>query len=304
MKYIPLRFKELFNIRFLKRTWDYKGLKLFRAEKLYTAKNYQIFLKTFRDHFPEYVYFCHFREKEVISTPLDYIERVYVPRQCLSLLLEKEDRDSLQEKTVKLIELMSNQAGLHIEDFGVHGSIALDMHSLLSDIDLVVYGAESFRRLEKALDRLVREGVVEYVITNQLDAARHYRGRYEGKIFMHNAVRKPEETHSEYGTHKYIPIKPVKLRCRVTDDGQAMFRPAIYKIGNYKPRNSASTIPEGKIPRRVVSMIGCYRNIARRGDDVGVSGMLEQVENIETGKIFHQVVVGTGMNEDEHVWPI
>ncbi len=32
--------------------------------------------------------------------------------------------------------------------------------------------------------------------------------------------------------------------------------------------------------------------------------MLEQVENIESHEIFNQVVVGTGMNEDEYIWPI
>jgi predicted nucleotidyltransferase len=51
-------------------------------------------------------------------------------------------------------------------------------------------------------------------------------------------------------------------------------------------------------------MIGCYRNVARRGDRVQVSGMLEQVENLETGEVFHQVVVGTGISEEEYIWPL
>jgi predicted nucleotidyltransferase len=51
-------------------------------------------------------------------------------------------------------------------------------------------------------------------------------------------------------------------------------------------------------------MIGCYRNIARRGDRIRVSGVLERVENLDTGAIHYQTVVGTGMSEDEHVWPL
>jgi len=54
----------------------------------------------------------------------------------------------------------------------------------------------------------------------------------------------------------------------------------------------------------VVSMIGCYRNVARRGDRIRVSGMLERVENLETGQVSHQVVVGTGTSEEEHIWPL
>jgi len=144
--------------------------------------------------------------------------------------------------------------------------------------------------------------VLEYVITNRLDAARLYRGRYKGKLFMYNAVRKPEEIHSEYGAQKYTPIKPVKFRCMVTDDGQAMFRPATYKIKDYKPVNSASTLTGGEVPQCVISMIGCYRNIAKKGDQIEVAGTLELVENTTTQETSHQVVIGTGFNEDEYIW--
>ena len=60
LKYIPSRFKKFFRVDFLDSTWAYEKEKLFRAEKLYTAHNYQVFLETFRDHFPDYIYFCPF----------------------------------------------------------------------------------------------------------------------------------------------------------------------------------------------------------------------------------------------------
>jgi len=33
-------------------------------------------------------------------------------------------------------------------------------------------------------------------------------------------------------------------------------------------------------------------------------GILEHVKNLETGQIFHQVVVGTGKHKEERIWPI
>jgi predicted nucleotidyltransferase len=83
-----------------------------------------------------------------------------------------------------------------------------------------------------------------------------------------------------------------------------MFRPAIYKIEDYKPDDSASVLSKDKVPEFVVSMIGCYRNVAKTGNKIKVSGMLEKVENVKTGEVFHQVVVGTGTNEEEYVWPL
>jgi len=279
-------------------------LELFRAEKLYTAKNYRTFLETFRKNFPNYVYFCPFRGKEVIATPLSAIEKVYVPKESLQLLLKKKSEDNLQKIAIDFIKLLSNESGISLEDFGIHGSIALGMHTEKSDIDIVVYGSRNFRKLEKTINKLVDAGTLSYVFNNRLDAARRFKGRYRNKIFMYNAIRKPEETRIKHGAQKFTPLHPVKFKCIVGDDSEAMFRPAIYKIQNYKPENQASNLPEEKIPEIVVSNIGCYRNVARKGEGLSVSGMLERVEKIETGEIFYQVVVGTAINEEEYIWPV
>ena len=263
-----------------------------------------MFLRTFRDSFPNCVYFCPFRQKEVISTPVNSIKRVYVPRKCLSSLKKIKNNDSLQKKTLDLVELLSSESGIRPEDFGVHGSIALNMHTVESDIDLAVDGAQNFRKLEKTIAKLVEEGTLTYVINNRLDVARLCKGRYLNKIFMYKAVRKPEEVNSEYGTHKYLPVNSVRFQCTVKNDSEAMFRPAIYKIENYEPVYSASMLSEDKIPEVVISMIGCYRNVAKRRSKIEVSGMLERVANVKTGEIFYQVVVGTGMNENEYIWPL
>ena len=279
-------------------------MELFRAKKLYTAKNYRTFLETFRKNFPNYVYFCPFRGKEVIAAPLNAIEKVYVPKESLQLLLKKKSKDSLQKITIDLIKLLSNESGISLEDFGVHGSIALDMHTEKSDIDIVVYGSRNFRKLEKTINKLVDAGTLSYVFNNRLDAARRFKGCYRNKIFMYNAIRKPEETRIKHGAQKFTSLHPVKFKCIVGDDSEAMFRPAIYKIKNYKPENQASNLPEEKIPEIVVSNIGCYRNVARKDEGLSVSGMLERVEKIETGEIFYQVVVGTAINEEEYIWPV
>jgi predicted nucleotidyltransferase len=304
LKYIPARFKALFSIDFLERTWKYERTELFRAEKLYTAKNYQAFLETFRKNFSDYVYFCPFRGKAVISAPLVLIKKVYVPQDCLNALIKLERKASLQKTTLDFISLLSSESGIPVKDFGVHGSIALGMHTSKSDIDIVVYGSSNFRRLEKTIGKLVEAGTLSFVLSNRLDAARRFKGRYMRKIFMYNAIRKPEEIHTKYGTFNYTPIAPVKFQCTVKDDSEAMFRPAIYKIEDYKPAESTSELPMDKIPELVVSMIGCYRNIARTGSKIRVSGMLEKVENVKTCEVFHQVVVGTGTNEEEYIWPL
>jgi predicted nucleotidyltransferase len=302
LKYIPSNMKSHFPIRFLKRHWTLGDVELLRPAKLYTARNFKKFLETFRKHLSHYVYFCPFRGKEVVSVPLELIERVYVPSESLKTLVGKKRKDSLQRVAVELTSLLSNESAVPLENFGIHGSVALDMHTMESDIDLVVYGSHNFRTLEKAIKRLVDEGTLTYIFSNRIDRARRHRGRYKGQKFVYNTVRKAEEIVSKYGDHKYSPVKPVTFSCQVTNDNEAMFRPTIYYIRDYQPLNSASKLTKNEVPEKVVSMIGCYRNVVQQGERARVSGMLERIENVETGKISHQVVVGSGTREDEYIW--
>ncbi len=304
LKYIPAEFKDLFQVDMLERTWQYGHRKLFRAEKLYTAKNYRSFITTFRKNFPDYIYYCYLRNKELISAPLKNIEQVFVPRDRLRILTNLEKPDKLQRKALDLVQLLSTESGVSLDDFGIHGSIALNIHAPESDIDFVVYGSQNFRVVEEEIAQLVRAGRLSYIVGNRLDAARKFQGRYEKKIFMYNATRKTEEIKTKYGQSRFSSIQPLRFRCVVSDDWETMFRPAIYKITNYKPLNSESELPPNRIPGHVVSNIGCYRNVARTATEIRVAGQLERVESIKTGEVAYQVIVGTATSEEEYIWPI
>ena len=304
LKYIPSKLKSYFPLRFLEQSWRLRDVELARPEKLYTAQNFQKLMETFRRSFPQYVYFCPFRGRDIMGVPLRLVERVYVPRECLQRLFERKRKDGLQKLASELTSLLSTASGVPLEDFGVHGSLALNMHTEKSDVDLVVYGSRNFRSLEGAVDKLVEEGTLKYVFTKRLDRVRKHRGRYKDKRFVYNAVRKTEEVGFRYGDYRYFAVKPVTFSCEVVDDTEAMFRPAVYSIADYQPHDSASELGENEAPTRVVSMIGYYRNVARRGDRIKVSGMLERVEKVETGETHHHVVVGSGTREDEYIWPL
>ncbi len=303
LKYIPAGFKQFFNVNMLTRTWTYDGVQLFRAEKLYTAKNYQTFIETFRKNFPDYLYYCPFRNKELISSPITSIKTVYVPRECLKALQKLKKPDSLQTTALELLDLISKQSGVSLAEFGIHGSIALNMHSLESDIDFVVYGTENFRVVEQAIAELVNMGKLTYISGNRIEAARRFQGRFKGKIWMFNATKAPGQIKNDYGIFRYVPIVPVRFLCTLTDDMETMYRPATYKVTDYKPLEAGSELPIDKVPDRVVSNIGCYRNIARTGSQIKVAGMLERVEPVAEGKVSYQVVVGTATSEEEYVWP-
>jgi hypothetical protein len=303
LKYIPAKYKGLFNVEMLERTWKFGYNQLFRAEKLYTAKNYQTFIEAFRKNFPDYLYFCPFRNKELITTPLDRIEQVFVPKDRLVWLQNLPKRDKLQQTAFDLIDVMSKESGVSFSDLGIHGSIALNMHAPESDIDFVVYGTENFRMVEDAIALLVNAGKLTYIVGNRIEAARKFQGRYHGKIFMYNATKKPSQIREKYGAYRYIPLDPVRFQATVSDDTETMYRPSIYKITSYKPEDDQSELDLDKIPVQVVSNIGLYRNVARCGKEIKVAGKLERVESTSSSEVFYQVVVGTATSEEEYIWP-
>ncbi len=304
LKYIPAEFMELFHVEMLERTWTFSDKKLFRAEKLYTAANYQSFIETFRNNFPEYLYFCPFRNKELITAPMKSIDRVFVPRNCLQSILKMPQHDKIQALAVELITLLSQESGVRLSHFGMHGSIALNMHSEESDIDFVVYGSGNFRVVEETIDRLVKAGTMRYVFGNKLDRARKFKGKYKDKIWMFTAARMPNEVTDKYGDYRFAPVLPLSFQCIVSDDTEAIFRPAVYRISDYIPSNEKSNLPADQTPSCILSNIGCYRNVARAGDKIQVSGMLEKVESVKTGEVTYQVVVGTATTEEEQIWPL
>jgi uncharacterized protein len=303
LKYIPAKYKDMFNVEMLERTWHYGQNELFRAEKLYTAKNYQTFIEAFRKNFPDYLYYDQNRGKELITAPLNRIEEVFVPRDRLVWLRTLPKLDELQAKALELILLIGAEAEVHISDLGLHGSLALNMHAPHSDIDFVVYGTDNFRRVESAIERLVNTAKLNYIVGNRLDAARKFQGRYKGKIYMYNATRQFDDVTVKFGQYKYTPLATVRFTATVCSDSETMYRPATYKISGYKPQDPESELPIDKIPIQVISNIGCYRNVAKQGSEIKVAGKLEKVESTTSDEVFYQVVVGTATSEEEYIWP-
>jgi len=292
----------------LSRTWRFGTNpltdKLFRAEKLYTAKNYQTIIEAFRKTFPDYLFYDQTRSKELITAPLEKIEQVFVPKDRLIWLQNLKKPDSIQTLALELIDIVSKESSVPKSNLGIHGSIALDMHAPESDIDFVVYGTENFRQVEQAIQRLTNQSKFSYIAGNRIEAARKFVGKYKDKIWMYNATKKPEEIKTQYGDYTFSALSPLRFIATVCDDIQTMYRPAIYKITNYKPQDAQSEVALEQTPTIVTSNIGCYRNVARTGQQIKVAGTLEKVQNTKNDNAFYQVVVGTATSEEEFIWPM
>ncbi|MHA1238100.1 MAG: hypothetical protein ACTSSJ_02420 [Candidatus Odinarchaeia archaeon] len=297
LKYVPEVLKEKFKLEWSKEKWRFGNKIMIRPKQLYSPKNYLSIINTLKGISPLYVWKNKQLNKELITVDIELIKKVYIPKDRLKLLLENNKRDKLQENAISLIKILSENTHLPIEKFGIHGSLALNMHKPGSDIDVSVYGGLNFIKVKHTLRTLEDQGVITIHRENTLEKLKENSGTFSGSRFVINAVRDDSEIPTIKAT--YTPIKQVHFTCTVKDEKESFFRPAIYKICEYEPLNKASDIEE--YPTRVVAMISTYRGIAKSGEVIKVKGMLEKVK-IGSSE-FYQVVVGSN-NEREYLWPI
>jgi len=284
LKYVPEEYAHLFELEWLPHRWRYRGRTLLRPRELYGPREYREIVGVFKEKFPEYVHYESALGKWIIAVDLGSVEEVYKARESLRKLFEKEDRDRLEQRAVELVKLLSDRSRVPLEYFGLRGSIAMGMHTELSDIDLAVYGAAEFRRVLNSLIELEASGDLELSRRNWYERTRLNCGYFRGARFVINAVRRDEEIPGvEY---EYRPSGSIDALCRVVEDRECVFRPAVYGVECLDP-------PSGEIVQ-VVSMVGIHRCIARKGDLIRVSGVLERVYRSGRGLEYSRIVVGTG----------
>ncbi len=240
--------------------------------------------------------------------PAGAVARYYVPERRLAEIVA-DPSDPLERETRELATLLAGATGLPLQTFGVSGSILLGLHDpAFSDIDLLVYGAESARRLRAVIDGLTEEGLVPLPETRRakwraetsarfgldrdtvtdLEARRwHYR-LFRGRYVSLHPTRADHEIREAYGARRYTPLGRATVEARVTDVSEAMFLPAVYRVAEAVWREGGP----GPLDE-VVAFEGLYGSAAEAGERVLVTGHLEA----ERGGM-RRLVVGSGFLPD------
>jgi hypothetical protein len=222
--------------------------------------------------------------------PVDAVARYHVPERRLAEIVAGP-ADRLETETRDLATLLAGAAGLPLEALGVSGSVLLGLHNPdFSDIDLLIYGGESLRRLRAVIDRLEGEGLVplpedrrarwraetssrfgldpEWVA--DLETRRwHYR-LFRGRYVSLHATRADDEIREAYGDRRYAPLGRAVVEARVTDASDAMFLPAVYRVEDVRWHEGGPGPLE-----EIVAFEGLYSGAAETGERVRAVGHLE-----------------------------
>jgi len=297
LKYVPAKHASRFCIEWTKYGWSFMGEDMVRPKELFSPENHLKLIGSFKKSFPGYLHYSRMLKRWLIAVPKRLIWRVFDPSQCLIELLKKSERDSLEEKAIQLINKLSSESDVPLASFGIHGSISLGMHHEGSDIDVIVYGASSFSRVIDAMKMLEGKGEIDLVRETFYDERKLNKGIFNHVRFNVNATRTlseicPRMLHFE-------PVAQIEASCKVVNDDEAMFRPAIYKVSECAIESGPSFYADSV--SEVCVMIGQFRSLASKGDKILVSGMLERVRSDD--EEWFRIVVGSGLR-DEYMRPL
>jgi len=297
LKYIPARLASRFDIEWMEYRWNFMGEDMVRPRELFSPENHLKLIGSFKKSFPGYLHYSRMLKRWLIAVPKRLIWRVFDPSQCLIELLKKSERDSLEEKAIQLIGKLSSESEVPLAFFGIHGSISLGMHHEGSDIDVAVYGESNFRRVIDAMKRLEVKGEISLVRETFYDERKLNKGIFSHVRFNVNATRTPSEISDR--RLNFEPIAQVEASCKVVNDDEAMFRPAIYKVSECAIESGPSFYADRVL--EVCVMIGQFRSLASNGDKMLVRGMLERVR--DDNEEWFRIVVGSGLR-DEYMRPL
>jgi hypothetical protein len=311
LKYVPKNYADEFELNWLPYEWELRGVKLVRPAKLYTPENYEHIIQVFSKNHPSYLIYDPNLRRRIIAIPRNSIKSVFEPRASLAFLLENENKrplDDLQSDAIKLIKSLTKLSGVAMSDLGIHGSISLGMHNTQSDIDIAVYGASNFSKVLGHMYQMYKKGVDFTLLEETMfDTLRRNRFLWHDRRVVVNAIRRYDEIKEHFGDFTYQATgRHLSSKCVITDDWESVFRPAVYGVSQRKLLTEDSSIEKELKPNQVVSMIGEFRGVASRGEEVKVSGSLEKVIETQTQKVHHyRIVVGSGEQkpQDEFIWP-
>jgi len=247
------------------------------------------------------------------SVPVDRISRTYAPREHLAAIFENP-RTEVESIVAKFASAISHEGGVPLGNMGVSGSVLVDLATSTSDVDLIVYGRDSGRRVYEAVRALrKRESWVQPydgesvrgVAVNRwgdtgldieklstLESGKVLHGLVDGRDYFIRLVREPDA--SEEGEVSR-PLGTVVLRGTVVGADDSIYTPCSYEVEGCSFKGGGPDVDV----ERLVSFRGKFTEQASTGDVVEARGTLEEVASGDL--TYHRVMLG---RRGDYLFPV
>ena len=285
----------------------------FRTLRNYTVPSLQETLHFIQTYYPQYLYYSTTLSTQISAVPKRCIAQHHKPEVKLSDLFDHKPQDPLQCSVIKLVSAISQGTGIPIKQFGVTGSILIDIHQPgFSDIDLTIYGLKNGWTIRRFLKETFQEHSIlftrhslqernhifirwsrRYPLTieeaEQIYIRRWNYGFYNNTPFSIHPIQTRDETEYQYTDRQFHPLQMIEGHAKIINTKKSLFLPAIYEISDFKSNDDHHTITV----RHVVSYNGLYNGIFEEGETIRIRGKLEKVIDKQRQQKYYRILVGS-----------
>ncbi len=247
-----------------------------------------------------YLWTSQVHGRVVQSVPHERVKAVLDPVEHLGMLrAESRELTVLEQKAVKMAEVLVKHTPIDWTDIGLTGSLLVGTAGPSSDIDMVVYGEQACRSMYDHIDECpgvekysgsILERHVEFRwgalhqytdILAEIEQKKRLQGLFEGAEYFIRLVRHPRDLSYGFDDRIFEYVGHSVHECTVIGDKDSIFTPCAYQV-------ESSSRPD---LRQIVSFRGRYTEHVHAGDHVCVCGRMERVRE-ESGDAHIQIVVG------------
>ncbi|MFW9997744.1 MAG: hypothetical protein ACFFD4_37235 [Candidatus Odinarchaeota archaeon] len=299
--------------------WHRKGIRYKRVLPYY----HYSFIRENLSSYTDFLFDCPVNDITMTAVPVNMIKNHYKPRERIEKLYQQsgweKDRDSrgvdkLEKKMLDLIKVLADTSNIHLQAFGVTGSILPGIHNpIFSDIDLTVYGESNAVALRRILVEILKnprkgifplsKGILEdscrkqaklYRITEK-QAMYILKRRWNHQIFRGTrfSIHPILPRVNNYGNILYRNEGDIQLTGTVIDAREGLFYPPSWELEINS--SSLAVLSRGE-KITLTSFEGFYQDVFNEGDKIKVYGKLEKKMK-PSGDLFgYRAVVGGSDN--------
>lgn len=255
-----------------------------------TEKSYDFL----RSRYPYHIFFSDAAGSELQCVPSTNVDKIFYPNRRLKEICDGP-KDKLEETATEISDLF---AEIPREKKGITGSLLLGFHKPDSDIDFVVYGTKNFERAREILaqggtkarsltkeewlavyKKRIKDASISFEEFLRHEERKHHKATTGNVLFDVLLVRDHGEIAGKYSDLKFRRIGKFSGQFEVLDASLAFDYPAVYKVSG-----------DEEDIKEVASYTHTYAGQAQDGEEIEVSGVLEDVRGREN---YKRVLIGT-----------